>query len=159
MATPRDPAGGRADDDAALEDAIATEETPLLLVGGEDEPGYLYRQNVTVLAFAAIFVFEMGQGIMTPATSSMMEAILCRDFYSVVGDPLSLADDARCKVPEIQGKLAVLLGWQSTFEGIPAIICAIPYGMLADRIGRKPVLLLGWLGIILSLIWTCAVCE
>jgi len=155
MATWRDPAA----DDEAAEEARVTEEAPLLRVDGEDEPKHLYRQNTTVLAFAAIFLFELAIGVMTPATNSMMETIICRNFYSFVGDPLSLAEDPRCKAPEVQGRLAMLRGWQLTIECIPAIVCAVPFGILADKIGRKRVLLISLFGFYLSLIWTDIVCE
>lgn len=39
------------------------------------------------------------------------------------------------------------------------IVLAIPYGALADHIGRKPVLLLGMLGCILSEVWIRLVCK
>ena len=147
------------DDVETAEDGSLTEEAPLLRIQGEDEPKHLYRQNTTILAFVAIFLFELGIGTMTPAINSVMEDIICRDYYSIAGNPLSLSGDPRCKVSEIQGKLAMLRGWQTTFDCIPALVCAIPFGILADRIGRKPVLLLGAVGILLSLIWTDMVCE
>jgi MFS family permease len=40
-----------------------------------------------------------------------------------------------------------------------AVLCAMPYGILADKIGRKPVLLLAGLGLVLSVLWYDVVCE
>lgn len=36
---------------------------------------------------------------------------------------------------------------------------AIPYGLLADRWGRKPIVLLSMVGILLSMTFTLAVCR
>ena len=38
------------------------------------------------------------------------------------------------------------------------VLLAVPYGFVADKFGRKPVLLLGIVGVILSDIWVMAVC-
>jgi MFS family permease len=46
-----------------------------------------------------------------------------------------------------------------TFSCIPGILVAMPFGMVADKYGRKLVLLLALLGVILSLLWTMVVSK
>jgi MFS family permease len=53
----------------------------------------------------------------------------------------------------------MLKGWDLSFSCIPAIFLAVPYGALADRVGRKTVLLVSLLGIVLGNWWTIAVGE
>ncbi|KAL2133861.1 hypothetical protein VTI74DRAFT_1533 [Chaetomium olivicolor] len=66
---------------------------------------------------------------------------------------LILSDDPVCKGPDVQGYLAMLRGWQATFDCVPGIVGAVPYGVLSDRWGRRPVLALSLGGITLSLVW------
>ncbi|GKZ28292.1 hypothetical protein AbraIFM66950_003548 [Aspergillus brasiliensis] len=66
-------------------------------------------------------------------------------------------DGPGCQMDRVQKEVALLQGWKDTLEQIPGILFAVPYGVLADRIGRRPVLLLCALGFTLSDVWTKAV--
>jgi MFS family permease len=70
-----------------------------------------------------------------------------------------LADDPVCKGPDVQGYLAMLRGWQATFESVPGMLTAVPYGVLSDRWGRRGVLGLSLGGISLGVVWTFGVCK
>jgi hypothetical protein len=70
-----------------------------------------------------------------------------------------LSDDPICKSPDVQGYLAMLRGWSNTFECIPGIVGAVPYGILSDRWGRRPVLGLAVFGIVLSYVFMYGVCK
>lgn len=50
----------------------------------------------------------------------------------------------------MQGELALINGWKDTFDQLPGILLALPYGFAADRIGRKPILALSLIGLILE---------
>ncbi|KAK2814624.1 hypothetical protein FQN49_008129 [Arthroderma sp. PD_2] len=52
----------------------------------------------------------------------------------------------------------LLSGWRETFYLLPAALVAIPYGIAADRVGRKPILLLSFVGILLEGIATRLIC-
>jgi len=122
------------------------------------------RTRVILLAFAAVFFFELGIAVTVAPTNAVMESIICRQLhpdlfpsfttYLVKDDP-----DSVCKSEDVQSRLAMLRGWQTTFESIPAILCTIPYGILSDRWGRKPVLCLGVFGLTLVFIGVYFVCE
>ncbi|KAK4236022.1 major facilitator superfamily domain-containing protein [Achaetomium macrosporum] len=68
-----------------------------------------------------------------------------------------LSDDPVCKNPDVQGYLAMLRGWANTFDCIPGIVGAVPYGILSDRWGRRPVLGLAVFGVVLSFVFMYAV--
>ncbi|CAK42647.1 uncharacterized protein An15g07600 [Aspergillus niger] len=66
-------------------------------------------------------------------------------------------DGPECQMDRVQREVALLQGWKDTLEQVPGILFAVPYGVLADRIGRRPVLLLCAVGFTLSDTWTKAV--
>lgn len=114
-------------------------------------------EQVILVNFVSIFIVELALGTANPAVSSMIETIVCRQRY---GDNLLIshggsgsAIDPRCKAPDIQGRLSQLLGLQTAFECIPNILFSLPYGILADNLGRKPVMLLAWTGLGMQLGW------
>ncbi|RJE18438.1 MFS transporter [Aspergillus sclerotialis] len=82
----------------------------------------------------------------------IFENIICRQYYS------SSDDESVCKAAPIQSELAFINGWKDTFAALPSIFVAVPFGVLADRIGRKPCVLIGFLGVVLGETWTRIVC-
>jgi hypothetical protein len=54
--------------------------------------------------------------------------------------------------------LALITGWKETFDQIPGIILALPYGFMADRIGRKRVVMLSLLGLMMQEITIRVIC-
>lgn len=71
----------------------------------------------------------------------MIELALCREYYSI-RDPGVISDNGSvsehlCKLPEIQSSLAKYLGLLGMLGGLPGLILAVPYGMLADLRGRR----------------------
>lgn len=106
----------------------------------------------------------------------LLQEIICRRNYGLAPD--SSVEEEKCRTDGIQSQLnvistgALVFGYlpgksclftyntyvrkveRSLTVTIPGILVALPYGMLADRRGRKPVLGLCILGMILSqLIW------
>ncbi|CAK7215197.1 hypothetical protein SBRCBS47491_002401 [Sporothrix bragantina] len=117
-------------------------------------------ERVVIVTFASIFIVEIALGTSNPAVSSMIESIVCRQRY---GDTVLIshgtyggsgsAIDPRCKAPDVQGRLSQVLGWQASFECLPNILLSLPYGVLADNLGRRPIMLLAWTGLGLQLTW------
>jgi hypothetical protein len=142
-----------------LNNRYATAETPLLGRDSPKEPRNLYRQNVTILIFAFIFIGELASGLSVAPTSALMENIICRSHYPDVTTGNLMAGDPRCKEEAIQGTLATIRGWAYTFDCIPGILGAVPYGIMSDKWGRKPVFVLSIFGILLSYGWICIVCR
>lgn len=138
-----------------------------LLTDGEPESrSLLYkvlhptqRQRVTVGIFLGIFLIELAANSSMPAVNSISEMLVCRDVYgeSVIGDgglfSLRGSGDPRCKSPDVQQRLASLRGTVTAFECIPALIFAVPYGVLADSIGRRLVIIAAWVGLVLQMAW------
>lgn len=120
------------------------------------------RPRVMLLVFAAVFGLELGVAIFTPPSAAIMERILCRDFYPEFSNGTSSAEwvpHGDCKIPEVQAPLAMLRGWMSTFEAIPAMLTAMPWGILSDRWGRRPVMTCSIAGLVLNSAFAVLVCR
>lgn len=146
------------EDDPGFGNRYATAETPLLNRDSPEEPRSLYRQNVIILMFAFLFIAELGGGLWLAPSSAIMENIICRSYYPEVSRDV-MAADPRCKRDDVQGALATIRGWAYTFDCIPGILGAVPYGIMSDKWGRKPVFVLGIFGLVLSCAWVLMVCE
>jgi MFS family permease len=76
----------------------------------------------------------------------ILESIICRQARG----SNSFVRNDNCKSPEVQGELALINGWKDTFDQVPGILLALPYGFAADRVGRKPIMALSLTGLILE---------
>ncbi|KAL4768063.1 major facilitator superfamily domain-containing protein [Aspergillus nidulans var. acristatus] len=118
--------------------------------------------QVILLCASATLILDIGLTVVRAPKIRLFESILCQAYYRTHGDallvPMQNIPESRCKTKEIQSGVARLIGWQTVFDGIPAIFLAIPYGALSDSKGRRPVLLLCFLGLALSTAWTLLVC-
>ncbi len=151
------------DDDEREQATVAetTEVTPLLRVNSDPEitshvlgdPRALDRQNVIILTFIVIFLIDAGSGILIPPLNEMMEAVICRQAYPGLADVVPTGDpDSVCKEPDVQGKLVMTRAWMTTIECIPGILLAVPMGVLADKWGRRPIMFLAVLGIVVEVL-------
>ncbi|KAI9835251.1 MAG: hypothetical protein M1819_002395 [Sarea resinae] len=93
----------------------------------------------------------------------VFEDVICEDYYqqppasngSASSTP-PLAD--RCKAQAVQKELALVRGFQQLVPVFAALLCTVPYGLLAERIGRRRVLVLSGAGVFAALSWVLAVC-
>lgn len=88
--------------------------------------------RVVALCVLLLVGVELGATLLAVPATRIMEAALCARMRLGLPTP-------NCKAPDVQGRLAVL----------PPLLAAVPYGVLADRHGRRPALLLAALGIFL----------
>ncbi|KAF1922439.1 uncharacterized protein M421DRAFT_10546 [Didymella exigua CBS 183.55] len=54
--------------------------------------------------------------------------------------------------------MAMIFGWQEMFDAIPSIFLAIPFGVLADKVGRKWIFTASLMGLQLSSAWVLGIC-
>lgn len=147
-----------------------SERTPLLadvestgvvdLPSSQDEEGgardsILSVQLVQRISIMALISF-VGPFVDTPS-SQILEAIICRSFHPDIANGF----DQRCKGDDVQGELSTINGWLLTFSLLPGLLTAVPYGVLADKVGQKFVLNLSIFGHVLaqaSAILVCTYC-
>ncbi|KAK3196983.1 hypothetical protein GRF29_1536g187778 [Pseudopithomyces chartarum] len=123
----------------------------------------LYPYTVILVGLFSL-VADMGGSMVDTPDVRMLEMAVCRDYYrshnaTVIGPPpQSYVPEKLCKVPQIQNNLAYLRAIRSLLMTIPGLLLTLPYGRLADRIGRKPVMLLGMTGQVLNYFWVLFIC-
>jgi MFS family permease len=143
------------------------------------------HRRVLILVLVGLLSLEMGDFITTAPLIRIFETITCYKWYSkhdtsVIG-PGGIISEKLCKIEPVQSEVALLEGYSRFFDAVPgkktpsvavlanaffgattylltlALVLSIPYGLLADNYGRKPVLYLGFLGVILGGIWQLSV--
>ncbi|EGX93797.1 MFS multidrug transporter, putative [Cordyceps militaris CM01] len=144
-----------------------TEESPLLLPTSPSDaarssgtasprpraaPTHL---TVTLAASALILILDVVASVPMTPRLVIFEQIICRTHYRAWGRDDAMGD---CKVAPVQAELALVNGWKETFDTVPGILVSIPYGILADHIGRTNVLMLALFGTLLSECWIAIVC-
>jgi len=117
------------------------------------------RPRVVVMALVCIFLAELAINVAVPAMNAVIESIICDQLHPgfAAGIGVEAPPDSVCKSEDVQSYLVMVRGWMQTFESVPTIVCSIPYGIMADRWGRRLVLLLSALGLNLYLVFTYGV--
>jgi len=122
--------------------------------------------RVAALVIVAVFLIETASYMSKAPLMRLLEDVICRSYYESTQPgqrptfDLSLPiPEAECKSPWVQSKLAKLRGWDTVISCIPGVLLSVPYGVLADKRGRKFVLILALVGVILGLLWVCFVSE
>ncbi|KAK1995358.1 MFS general substrate transporter, partial [Colletotrichum falcatum] len=102
---------------------------------------------LALLKFALTYKFS----IQMMPIMRLIEDHICHQHYRL--GPEERIPEMKCKVDEVQMELAWLNGWQALFGAVVNMTVAFPYGILADRIGRKAGMLLAYSGTLGSLFW------
>ncbi|RDW89025.1 hypothetical protein BP6252_01057 [Coleophoma cylindrospora] len=142
------------------------EEAPLLddeAESVEAGPSNAYSREVILCIFICVVLivcFEIGFTLQVAPLNKVLESIICKNYFPELAslDLHAMADDQRCKSNDVQGTLATLRGWQLVTEILPGLLTTIFYGFLADKYGRKKILLVSVVGIILNFIAYAVIC-
>ncbi|KAM6486659.1 major facilitator superfamily domain-containing protein [Trichoderma sp. SZMC 28011] len=105
------------------------------------------KTAVRMYAFLEFLIVASGMMLMVPVYR-LIEDTVCHVYYQ--DDSLDLIDEMKCKKDEIQAQMAYLLGWLGLFHSILSLLTTFPFGLLADKIGRKPTMMLAYGGMTLS---------
>ncbi|KAJ5581546.1 hypothetical protein N7535_000166 [Penicillium sp. DV-2018c] len=146
-------------------DTTPAETEPLL--GSESEPTSPpapHPKKLLISILCAIFLLaaDFGFFMSTAPQVAVYEEIICRNYqanlHKTGNETLGPPGFNPCKSEAVQGELALVIGFQNTFDVLPGMALSLPYGLLADSWGRRPVLYLSMLGIMLGEIWVKIVC-
>ncbi|KAF2217215.1 hypothetical protein CERZMDRAFT_93267 [Cercospora zeae-maydis SCOH1-5] len=130
-----------------------TERTPLIGdLASQEVPRTGHQQSrkvIWLLCLSILMGASAGGFAMMPLTQLLEDAV-CRE----QGQDTALVphlDD--CKSTWVQSRVAYLLAISGTCDAICGFSAALPWGIVADRIGRKPVVALALTGGSLVLVW------
>ncbi|KAG6356876.1 hypothetical protein INS49_014751 [Diaporthe citri] len=120
------------------------EERPLLgpSRGGGDADA-AYQRRVVTTTFIMVILVDLAGFLLEPPQTKILEGIICSRHYT---DAATTAGAHDCTAAPVQSELATVTQMLNTFNRLPGLVVAIPFGILADRYGRRPVLLLAILG-------------
>lgn len=106
--------------------------------------------SVVALVIATAIVSDIGEDLYGAPRLRLLEAVICKGYYAEhdpsLIDPGGRVDERHCKVDGVQDSLADLLGWVYFSNSVPAILLPIPFGYLADKYGRKWILVMAMMG-------------
>ncbi|GIZ42872.1 hypothetical protein CKM354_000612200 [Cercospora kikuchii] len=114
---------------------------------------------VVALVIAVAVVSDIGEALFSVPKVRLFESAICARYHAEY-DPDAFGPGKHdipehlCKLDPIQDSLAGLLGWQLFFEGVPAILLPVPFGHLADQLGRRWILACALAGFAMSYLWT-----
>jgi MFS family permease len=127
---------------------------------------YRSDRDLLLAVFAVMILTSLGGQLVDLPQTRIYESIICYQHYehndpSKINLPRWLAgpgalnaiDEKWCKVDVVQGDLAMLVGYQQLFEGVPGLLLAIPIGWAMDKFGRRPFMLLSLVQFVLSAAW------
>ncbi|KAL3428495.1 MFS multidrug transporter [Phlyctema vagabunda] len=117
---------------------------------------------IVTLCISIVTAVDFGFFLVLIPLTRVYEIIICFNYYSSVDPgiigPGGFIAEKLCKVEPVQSELAFVRGYEVFFMSLPSVILAVPYGMMADKWGRKPVLLLSIFGMILAITFMMMVC-
>ncbi|KAK0658491.1 major facilitator superfamily domain-containing protein [Cercophora samala] len=105
---------------------------------------------ILLLSTLTFAIVTSGMMYMIPMLR-LIEDALCHLYYDK--DPSEPIEEHMCKVDGVQKELALLGGISAMINSLVGVVAALPYGVLADRIGRKPTFALAYFGIVVGFGW------
>ncbi|KAK9435634.1 Major facilitator superfamily domain, general substrate transporter [Metarhizium brunneum] len=109
-----------------------------------------------VAAFTIHLLLNIATNIALTPQTAILQDIVCKQYYDGV-DSLAgtthVQDKDRCGVVPVQSEVAYVIGWEAAIENIPNMLLAVPFGALADKVGRKRILLVALFGMFMNDAW------
>ncbi|KAI0109038.1 major facilitator superfamily domain-containing protein [Nemania sp. FL0031] len=103
--------------------------------------------SVTNILYFITFITSYAGGFFELPFTRLIEDIICHEYYDVSSSTQPI-DESLCKEDAIQKHLAYLLAVLSILYAIVAFVAAFPWGIAADKVGRKPVVAVAMSGLL-----------
>ena len=122
------------------------------------------RRIYTSLLSISLLI-NLAVNIMMPALARIFESAFCSDYYSRHGNQILITNpgqpinESLCKLAPIQKQVATLRGSMEFWDGLPCLLFTLPFGILADSVGRKLLFRLNLAVIFLKHAWVVFVCA
>ncbi|OTB04419.1 hypothetical protein M426DRAFT_320782 [Hypoxylon sp. CI-4A] len=110
-------------------------------------------QTIVNLLTLIIFAASSSSGFINIPLTRILEDIVCRQHYGLSESADAPIDERYCKDAAIQQKVAFIMALEGSLPAAVGFFAAFPWGLLADRFGRKPVVALCLFGIVINILW------
>ena len=129
----------------------------------EEKAAHRFRMKVTILMFLIIIAVDLPSVMHHASQIRIFESIICHQYYRK-HDPTQFTIDgiipeALCKIESVQAEMSSLRGWGSFWGHLPGLFLAIPFGMLADKYGRKWIFVMNIVAMQGKATWQYVVCA
>ncbi|CRG89187.1 MFS transporter, putative [Talaromyces islandicus] len=126
-------------------------------------PQWTWKKWRVILVVAVTLLFiSFGDSLGTAPQVSLFEEVACQNYKKSLGlvgvNGSATLDGDICKSEPVQSEVAFVIGWKNTLDIIPSVALSLPYGVVADKIGRRPVVIISLMAIGLSEILPRLVC-
>lgn len=111
-----------------------------------DDPEQKRRRRVIAVSFIMVLLTDFAAFFLDAPQTSILEGNICDRYYQHTSSPA----DRDCRAGPVQAELATVNQMLSTFNRLPGLFAATPFGIIADRYGRRPVFVLTILGALLQ---------
>lgn len=121
------------------------------------------RWKVVYLYGLFLLISTFGDNIKIGPEVRLYELVVCRHYF-LEHDPSKVDEDGNveeryCKLDVIQGQLSVLRGWVFSWLLLVGTLVTIPYGVVADSMGRRIVVAASLISVTLPKAWIIVVCK
>ncbi|KAM3524283.1 hypothetical protein MY4038_007824 [Beauveria bassiana] len=142
-----------------LDEHQTAEDTPLLPTDLPAEliPDRSLRLLVSIIGGLCLTLVGVSQKLFAPALQQIMEDVICRGVHADHQLNMLSRPDSRCKGNDVQKVLSMVSAVDLSAEMIVPILVQIPYGIIADKYGRRIVIFLSLFGCVLKILWTVVV--
>ncbi|KAI1103050.1 MFS general substrate transporter [Jackrogersella minutella] len=113
--------------------------------------------TIVCLFFLITFAVSAADAFKQIPMTRIFEDILCHEYYGKAPGSDDPIDEELCKVDAVQSSLAYLFAVLESLNAGLSCLVALLWGVVADRIGRKPVYAASSVGMVLSLLFTMVV--
>lgn len=116
------------------------------------------RIKIAIPCVLTMFLMVVSDTMLTIPVMQIRERIICRQMYRDISYK-GATDDPRCKGNDVAAELSLLSGWELTFMLIPSILTGVPWGIAADKYGRRHVLQFANIGVLGTALWQVLICK
>lgn len=117
-------------------------------------------RGVIIPLLVSAFLHDLGTNITEVTMSEFGEQILCRNRFREHGNAAAtVSRDPRCKGAEVQADLSMLQAVEHTFGAIPSVLTSVLYGVASDRFGRKSIMCLSIVGLLVLYAVDFTICK
>ncbi|CEJ83018.1 hypothetical protein VHEMI03052 [[Torrubiella] hemipterigena] len=113
-------------------------------------------QAINGMQMFVIFTLTFSALLASVPQLQLLEGAICKEYYAA-RSPLEADEPRPCKIPAVEARLARLTGISSTLGIAAELVMALPMGRLADRIGKRPIMIWAVVSYMLTSMWTSGV--